>query len=285
MHIVQAGGRRSPGARAPCTGCARQRSVTAVRRDPRTIDVGVREVVAVLNRLPGVTTRASCQGTGPLHVGHRHGDLAYVLFRHQLPLALQEFFVAHLGPVGRVEDDGIYSRWPADNQMFLDRLTAAARAYVPAAAGGETRCLRRHLPKLRAWLAAQLLRGEDTRVALCLHCRDLVRLPHCEPHEQIALCHVSGDLETRWFADFVQRPGNAIDAGLVAADGWPALVARTRRGDFGTAFLRRWLRYRSARLNDLATRQLRAGVESARQGGMNVDFFYDDRDAVFTWSV
>ena len=251
---------------------------------PRAIDAGVREVVAILNRIPGVTTRASCEGGGSSHTGHRHAELAYVLFRYPLPVQLQEFFTAQLGSIGRVEDAGVYSRWPAENHAFVESLTAAGHAYLRAPALDGIRRLQQPLPKLRAWLARQLSRRAAAHIGLCLDCAQLTAVPHAPPHRQLSLFELDADLETRWFEQFAGRPGNALDMALIAANGWRELVTRTRRGDFGTTFLRRWLRYRAACVADLATRQIRMGVERARHSGMDVDFFYDGAQAVVTWS-
>ncbi len=250
---------------------------------PPRLDTGIREVVAILNRIPGVTTRASCEGGGSTRAGHRHGELAYVLFRYPLPLRLQEFFTGQLGAIGRVEDDGVYSRWPAENHAFVDSLTAAGRAYLSAPARDGVRFLQLLLPKLRAWLARRLSGGTPAHIGFCLDCAQLVTVPHAPAHRQLRLFEMDANLETHWFEEFAGRPGNTLDAALIAADGWRELVTRTRRGDFGATFLRRWLRYRAAGVAQLATQQMRIGVDTARRAGMEIDFFYDDAQAVFSW--
>jgi len=238
----------------------------------------------MLNRLPGVTTRASCEGGGSTRAGHRHGELAYVLFRYPLPLGLQEFFTAQLGTIGRVEDDGVYSRWPAENHAFVASLTAAGHACLSAPALDGMRRVQHPLPKLRAWLARQLSRGAAAHIGFCLDCARLITVPHAPPHRQLLLFEMDANLETRWFEEFAGRPGNTLDAALIAADGWRELVTRTRRGAFGATFLRRWLRYRAACVAQLATRQIRIGIDTARHAGIEIDFFYDDAQAVFMWS-
>ena len=254
-----------------------------MRSAPRAIDAGVREVVAILNRIPGVTTRASCEGGGRTRAGHRHGELAYVLFRYPLPLRLQEFLAAQLGTIGRVEDDGVHSRWPASNYAFVESLAAAGHAYLRAPAVEGLRWVQIPLPKLRAWLARQLSSGLATRIGFCLVCGQLFNAPHAPQHRQLPLLELAADEETRWFEKFAGRPGNALDAALINAHGWPEMVVRTCRGDFGATFLRRWLRYRGARIAQLATQEIRSGVQKARHTGMEIDFLYDDAQVMFAW--
>ena len=254
-----------------------------MRYDARSIDVGVRDVVRLLNHIPGVATRASCEGAGALPARHAHAALAYVAFRHPLPLRFQDFLVTHLGPLARIEDDGIYYRWPMRNRAFLGSLETAARHYLSTAGREEWCSLRWPLARLRARLARQVARGHAGAIGLCLSCAELVTEPCAHPHQPIPLLRLRPDLYDQWFADFVAQPKNALDAALIAADGWVRLLARTQRGDFGATFQRRWLRYRAQRIADLTTRQIRDGVEAARRQGLPIDFFHDGTHAVFVW--
>jgi hypothetical protein len=111
----------------------------------------------------------------------------------------------------------------------------------------------------------------------------LVGEAHTEAHQPIALLRLPPDLHDRWFAEFVAQPSNRLDPALVATAGWVRLLARTQRGDFGTAYRRRWLRYRAQQVADLTTLQIRFGVDAARQQGIPVDFFFDGTHAVFVW--
>ena len=253
-----------------------------MRFDAASIDVGVRDAVEQLNRIPGVTTRASCEGAGHEPAPHRHGDLAYVLFRHPLPLRLHDCLLAHLDAVSRLEDDGIFSRWPDHNREFLDQLARVARAYQRDAPDGAT-VLRWPLPKLRARLARAVARRQIARVSLCLDCVALVAAPHADTHRCLLLLSVPADQQERWFAEFVVQAGNALDATLIAQDGWQQTLARATRGDFGATFLRRWLRHRARMIADLTTRQLYRGAQEARRQRVDLDFFFDDTHAVFTW--
>ncbi len=271
--------------RRSCTGGTTPRTLADVRQDPRTIDVGVRAAVLCLNRIPGVRTRASCEGAGAAAVRHRHSDLAYVLFSNPMPLRLQEFLVEQLQTVARVEGNGIYSRWRAQNRIFLERLEVAARAYLSQRPSDRFRCVRRPLPKLRARLARHVARGQECWMGLCLSCEDLVSEPHLESHRMLRLFMLPADLPARWFAQFASEPQNALQADLIASDGWPQLVARTQRNEFGTAYRRRWLRYRARMVADLTTLHLRTAVEQARRQGADLDFFYDNTHAVFGWDI
>jgi hypothetical protein len=254
-----------------------------VRYSARSIDSRIQNVVTVLNRIPGVVTRASCEGAGRHPTRHAHAAVAYVALRHPMPLQLRDFFVTRLGALARVEDDGIYCRWPKNNPMFLDSLEAAARQYLSGVTL-ERRCRARWpLARLRARLARQAARGHPGEILLCLTCAVLVSEPHPPAHQLVPLLNLPPDLHDRWFAEFLAQPGNTLDPVLVATDGWVRLLARTQRGDFGTIFLRRWLRYRAQRLADLTTHQIRTGIEALRRQGIPIDFFHDGTHAVFVW--
>ncbi len=255
-----------------------------MRYDARSIDVGIREAVELLNHIPGVSTRASCEGAGPQQGRHAHATLAYVAFRHPLPLRLQDFLVTHLGVLARIEDDGIYCRWPMRNRAFLGSLESATRHYLSNAAREQCNSLRWPLARLRAQLARQVVRGHAGAIGLCLGCAELISEPCTDPHQAIPLLHLRPDLHDRWFAAFVAQPGNALESTLIETEGWVRLLARTQRGDFGTTFQRRWLRYRAQRLSDLTTREIRHGVETARRQGLPIDFFHDGTHAVFVWT-
>jgi hypothetical protein len=254
-----------------------------VRYDARRIDLGVRNVVTLLNHITGVTTRASCEGAGPQPAAHMHAALAYVAFRHPMPLQLQDFLVTRLGSLARIEDDAIYCRWPIRNKMFLGSLESAARMYLSRSDHDSTSSVRWPLARLRARLARLVARGHPGEIRLCLTCRGLVETAHPESHQSIALLRLPADLHDQWFAEFVTHPRNTLDPALVASDGWVRLLSRTQRGDFGTAFQRRWLRYRAQRVADLTTQHVRHGVQAARGQGVPIDFFHDDTHAIFAW--
>jgi hypothetical protein len=247
------------------------------------IDTGVREVVEQLSRIRGVTTRASCEGLGQGCLHHRHAYWAYVLFRQPLPLRFREFLVAQIGSVARVEEDGIYSRWRERNGEFLSCLVTAVRRYASQETTDQGASIRWRLPKLRARLARALADGQAIRLQLCLQCRDLVLGDHLPSHERLALLLCPADRPTVWFAEFESLPPNVLEADLVETDGWAKLIARTQRGEFGTAFQRRWLRFRARKLAELATRHLRIGAELARRQRPDLDFFYSDTHATFEW--
>jgi hypothetical protein len=260
-----------------------QRSLELVRVDA-PIDPRVRLLVEALNQIPGVTTRASCEGAGQSLETHRHADLAYVAFRQPLPLRFQEFLLTSIGSAARVEDDGVYSRWPERNSAFIASALAATRSYLAQPRPSCRACVCWPLPKLRACLARQLSSGQNFCVQLCLECRDLVFEPHVAAHRPLPLLHCNPEQAALWFTAFTQQPRNALDPMLIAADGWANLVLRTQRGEFSPTFQRRWLRYRARMLGDLATRQMRAGAEGARRKRPDLDFFYTDTQIVFEWT-
>jgi hypothetical protein len=268
---------------APCTTGGTQHSLEFVRVDA-PIDPRVRMLVEALNQVPGVTTRTSCEGAGQGRATHRHADLAYVAFRRPLPLRFQEFLLASIGSVARVEDDGVYSRWPERNRAFIACALAATQNYLaqPQLAPYARVCWL--LPRLRARLARHLSSGQDFCVQLCLECRDLVFEPHATAHRSLPLLRGGPEQAAVWFRAFAQQPRNELDPLLIAADGWANLILRTQRGEFGRAFQRRWLRYRARMLGDLATRQLRAVAEGARRKRPDLDFFYTDTRVVFEWT-
>lgn len=246
------------------------------------VDVGVRDVVALLNTIPGVRTRASCEGATGAGSTHRHADLAYVLLQYPMPLAMQDFLLTRLDTVARIERDGMYSRWPERNREFLSRLTDAAHAYQAhhTELGSH---LRVPLATLRARLARRLMQREPAHLSLCATCAEVGVDPHAATHTTVPFLQVPNDQTLQWFAEFVARSGNGLDPRLTDREGLEHIVARTQRGDFGPAFYSRWLRYRSRRLADLTTHQLRLGVEAARRHGAHIDFYFDGVHAHFAW--
>jgi hypothetical protein len=254
-----------------------------VRYNARRLDVGVHDVVTLLNQIPGVVTRASCEGAGLRPARHAHAALAYVALRHPMPLGLRDFLVARLGALARIEDHGIYSRWPQENRAFLCSLESATRLFLSTSATRPRRTARWPLARLRARLARQVAHGHPSDMRLCLTCAELVTEPHPDEHQPLTLLRLSAGLPDQWFAEFIAQPANRLDPALVASDGWVRLLARTQRGDFGAAFYRRWLRYRAHSIADLTTRQIRSGVDAARSEGVPIDFFHDGTHAVFAW--
>lgn len=248
-----------------------------------TIDAGIADAVVALNRIPGVTTRASCEGMSRDGGAHRHAALAYVALRFPMPLRLQDFLYRRLAGAARIEDDGVYSRWPSTNRSFAEQLCAAADAYRQQAAAATDGVVRWQLPRLRARLARQTARGTAAQVALCLDCRDIVTAPHVPAHRSVSVARLPAQQRTLWFAEFARTAGNALDPALVAAEGWAKVLARTQADEFGAAFKRRWLRYRARCVAQLSTRELRSGVAQARRAGLDVDLSYDATQVVFSW--
>ena len=252
-----------------------------MRIDPRTIDPGMRRAVLALNRIPGIRTRASCEGCTAEPGPHQHAALAYVALRHPMPLRLQSFLLDRLDRIARVEDDAVYSRWPAYNHDFVAALTAAAGSYLAQGWHRHGMAARRPLTRVRARVARALAVRHDTRIGFCGSCRDLIVEPHPAAHRALLVLPIVADQEIAWFAEFTAQPGNGLDAALIAVDGWTQVMTRALRGDFGQVFRRRWLRHRAARIHDLATRAMRQGVELAHRSVVDIDFFYDETQAVF----
>lgn len=264
-------------------GARRPAYAATVRYDARNLDAGVRGVVTLLNHIPGVATRASCEGVGARSAPHAHATLAYVAFHHPLPLQLRDFLINRLGDLARIEDDGIYCRWPRKNRTFIGSLESATRLYLSGWARTSYRSVRWPLARLRARLARQVAHGHAREIQLCRACAVLVAEAHPQEHEPITLLRLPPNLHDHWFAEFIAQPSNRLDPALVAAAGWVHLLARTQRGDFGVTYHRRWLRYRAQRIADLTTRQIRSGVDAVRQQGIPLDFFFDRTHAVFIW--
>ena len=248
--------------------------------DPRGIDAGVRTVVARFNAIPGVTTRASCEGTAETPDRHRHADLAYVALHYPMSFDLQEHLVQHMGDLARIEDDAIYSRWPDRNAAFIARLATVINAYPNPLV--DRAHLEWPLARIRAQIARLLSRQGPAELYLCTRCRTIIPDAHAG-HQAIAILHTRAEQLVDYFMAFAAQPANHLDAQLIAADGWPALMQRSRRGDFGAAFHRRWLRFRAQQTAILATAGMRRAVADARRQGMDIDFTHNATHACFAW--
>ena len=250
---------------------------------PANLDPGVRRAVVRLNAIEGVTTRASCEGAGERRE-HRHSDLAYVAFAYPMPLRFEAFLIAELEMTGRVEEDAVYSRWPDANGDFLDALASAARRYRIRQRRRHDTSVRCNLSKLRSRLATRLAGGRDAIAAACLSCRALVIHPHRCDGETRVLLHWPAGSEVAWFSEFLAQPGNQLDEDLVAALGSAELERRTRAGDFGVAFQRRWSRYRAEAMKGRLTWSLRAGIAQLRRAGVDLDVSFEADTARLTWA-
>ena len=223
---------------------------------PPEVDPRLRSAVDLLNRLPGVTTRASCQGKTPRAPG-THADLAYVLFAEPIPLTLEDRFLADLGEIGRVEPDGVHCRWPERNEALCALLEASVRR-------------RGHDLALERWerstvavrdieqkLAERILGERAGDVGWCLDCRKIEDPSRHERHRCCAL-FCSGDERTLAFfaAYLVEAPPGPH---LLEREGARAILERLRRGDFGDAYRERWRRFAA----DAAASTLRGGIREA----------------------
>jgi hypothetical protein len=125
--------------------------------------------------------------------------------------------------------------------------------------------------------------GENAVLSVCQRCRALVFEPHtCVDGKLTLLSWPSGAFE-QWFGDFVARDENQLDPTLVTVLGVAELEERARRGDFGTVFRERWLRYQRARARQQIIAALRDGVQKLRQSGSDVDIGFDARSARLSW--
>ncbi|MGH7822555.1 MAG: hypothetical protein ACREQ9_22570, partial [Candidatus Binatia bacterium] len=95
-------------------------------------DPAIRRALRELNRIPGVRTRASCQGAFASGERSHHADLAYVAFQSPIPITLEEHLLAALGDVAQVAPESIYSRWTERNEELCERLANAARSFGEA---------------------------------------------------------------------------------------------------------------------------------------------------------
>ncbi len=102
-------------------------------------------------------------------------------------------------------------------------------------------------------------------------------------HRGLVVLRAEPEMTTAWFTEFVQQPRNALAPALITSDGWSRVLARTRRGEFGAAFQRRWLRYRAHRLAEMATRGIWLGVADVRTQRSDLDCFYTDTQLVLEW--
>jgi hypothetical protein len=140
-----------------------------VRVATHILDRGVRAAVELLNSIDGVTTRASCEGQSQAQ-GHRHSDLAYIAFAFPLPTRLQNFLIAKLDMIARVEDDAVYCRWPRENPRFLTRLNDAVRLYKRRERRQRREATECSFSKLRSRLVDKASDGQETTASLCLRC-------------------------------------------------------------------------------------------------------------------
>jgi hypothetical protein len=250
----------------------------------RSIDAGVREVVGLFNRIPGVVTRASCEGCGHGGEVQRHAAFAYIALLYPMPLQLQQFLLADQDPLTRIENDGVYSRWPEHNAAFIARLTRTLRSYGDHPPGPTGALVRWPLASVRSKIAATIARGEYATLSLCLTCADLVIGTHAPQHRCATLYRVPADLQVRWFSEFASRAENHLDSTLVSAEGWTRLARRTQDGTFGLRLRKRWLEFRGHCVERLATDQLREAVRTA-DFTVPMDFFYDATHVVLAWDV
>ncbi len=226
---------------------------------PPNVDPRLRSAVDLLNRLPGATTRASCQGKTPRDPG-THADLAYVLFAEPIPLTLEDRFLDDLGAIGRVEPDGVHCRWPERNEELCARLEESARRRgrdltlerwerSTVAVGGIERAL-----------AERTLGERAGDVGWCLDCRKIGDPSRHETHRCVTLFHSSDDRTLAVFAAYLLQdpPGPH----LLEREGSRAILERLRRGDFGDSYRERWRRFAT----EAAARTLRGDVRWAVRG-------------------
>lgn len=258
-------------------------SLPGVRTAAATLDIGVRLAVARLNEIEGVITRASCEGHDEPR-DRRHADVAYVAFEHVLPPSFQEFLISDLGMLGRIEADAVYSRWPEHNRRFLERLCEAAERYRALRRSQSHQRTRCRLARLRSRLAAAAVGGRRVHVGLCLECRALVVGSHRCAGKSIDLLAWPASRQDDWFRAFLTEGRNRLSADVTARLSADELERRARRGDFGSSFGRRWLRYRNHAAEQDIVRSLRATIEELRAGGMDIDIAFTADDVCLSWS-
>lgn len=253
-----------------------------VRITPHRLDAGVRNAVDLLNAIDGVATRASCEGRGAA-TRHPHSTLAYVTFEYPLPLRLQAFLVAQLGALGRVDDDRIYCRWPGENKRFLTLLSDASERYASFNADPPIGSVAVRLTELRSRLQARGVVGKEIVVSVCASCAVLAVGAHdCGTLQRDLLHWPTGQSEV-WFADFLAQVDNRLEPTLLGQLGAVELEERTRRGAFGAAYRRRWLRYHNARAQQQIVSALGDGVRALRAAGGDFDLVFAAGSARIIW--
>ncbi|GIW40584.1 MAG: hypothetical protein KatS3mg076_1161 [Candidatus Binatia bacterium] len=238
------------------------------------VDPKMRPLVAELNRVPGVTTSASCEGGGR----SGHGTLAYVRFRTILPPAFADAIAA--SPHARVEDFGVYACHETRNAAFVEALETATRSYL--------RRREASVVGTRSYRLADLLRQlrgpADSPRFLCLPCGSFEAPDH--GHGPMLVLPMLGDrVEDETFARFLESPENSLPPDLRARETLGELRRRAKEGDFGRAFLSRWERFRKAELDMRVRRSLVAAVRRERTDPLAPvpNVYFRGKTAVFEW--
>jgi len=218
----------------------------------RSIDPNARAAVLGLNRVPGVVTSESCQG-GSRASGH--STFAYVRFHHSLPPRFHDYLLARLGEIARIEDAAAYARRPEWNDLFLHALARAASAY--------RRRYARFLIRARR-LRRRLDRAGPGGLVLCLDCCAIKGCRNPE-HLRLSLAPIDEAERDHWFREFSEDPDNRLPADLRARETAASLRARTEKGQFGEAYLRRWTAFMERAARAAVEKAVLRAVRSARK--------------------
>jgi hypothetical protein len=235
---------------------------------PPEVDPRLRCAVELLNRLPGATTRASCQGKTPSDPG-THAHLAYVLFAEPMPLTLEDRLLDDLGEIGRVEPDGVHCRWPERNEELCARLEESVRRRGSDLAAERWEHATIAIADIERGLAARILGERGGAVGWCLDCRTIDDPSRHETHRCFALVRAGEEHTLTAFAAYLAQhpPGPQ----LVEREGARAVLERVRHGDFGDSYRQRWRRFAA----DGAARALREDVRAAARGLRTVSLATD----------
>ncbi|MGH7803295.1 MAG: hypothetical protein ACREQJ_03030 [Candidatus Binatia bacterium] len=240
----------------------------SARASPPDVDRGLRAAVDLLNRLPGVATRASCQGKTPAETGS-HADLAYVLFDEPIPLTLEDRFLADLGEIAGIEPLGVQCRWPERNAEFCSRLTASTAERERHAATELWERSAIGAADAERAIGERILGERGGDLGWCLDCHRFDEVAVHRSHR----CHLlfrAGDERTlAAFAAYLAR--DPPDPRLVEREGARAVLQRLRHGDFGASYREGWRRWAEQTAAGLLRGEIRLAVRALRSAEWTTD--------------
>jgi hypothetical protein len=188
-----------------------------------------------------------------------------------------------LAAIARIDDNGIFCRWPNENRKFLQLLTTASAQYRETDSAAPLGSVSFRLSDLRSALMGPNADGDGIAVRICPSCVALAVGPHDCDNVKLELRRWPVDIPEMWFLDFLAEAGNQLDPALRVALAAAELEERTRRGAFGIPYRRRWLRYRDARVRQRLIAALGDAVRTLRQSGSDFDVTFDVGSARVTW--
>ncbi|MGH7858932.1 MAG: hypothetical protein ACREQY_16525 [Candidatus Binatia bacterium] len=245
-------------------------------------DPAIRRALRELNRIPGVRTRASCQGRFSPEERSSHADLAYVTFHAPVPIALEEHLLAALGDLAQVAPESIYSRWPERNHELCDRLAEAAQLFRELRRSQSWEEWRVPLTKLLEPIERALRADSPVAVEWCLDCStDAASKAHDGRCRLVTLLEADPGRRLATFGRFLANDPDPPDPRLREREGDRQVLERVERGDFGRTYRRAWERFTKNAARDMLRGEVRARIQARRVAGDPVDFFFQAGKAVF----